>query len=249
MSARTLTILGCDGSHPGPGGAASGYLVRATGLLVALDMGPGTFANLQTEIDPGQLDAVIITHEHPDHMGDLDSLAVWRMHHEIASPVSLYAPEGVRERCYFADQGVFEFHLVHGGDVVEVADAERQRIRVEFSQTDHGPETLAVALCAMADPAASLAYSADTGAEWSPAAFSVPISTYLCEASYLESAEGRFRHLSGRQAGRLAGEAGVDTLITTHRWVSTDPDALLEETQASFGRAVRQATLRARFEW
>jgi len=39
----TLTVLGCDGSHPGPGGAGSGYLVRhwASATALWLDAGPG----------------------------------------------------------------------------------------------------------------------------------------------------------------------------------------------------------------
>gem|GEM_PF-4664493 len=59
----TLTVLGCDGSYPGPSGlaggqgssgAASGYLVRSWGSGTALwvDAGPGTFANLQRFLDP-----------------------------------------------------------------------------------------------------------------------------------------------------------------------------------------------------
>ena len=74
---RTLTVLGCDGSWPGPGGAGSGYLVRAAGTSILLDAGPGTFAQLQQHADPGDITAVILTHVHPDHWTDLESFATW----------------------------------------------------------------------------------------------------------------------------------------------------------------------------
>ena len=69
--AFTLTVLGCDGSWPGPGGAGSGYLVRICDTAVVLDAGPGTFAILQEVIDPSEVDAVVISHHHHDHWTDL----------------------------------------------------------------------------------------------------------------------------------------------------------------------------------
>ena len=38
---------------------------------MVVDAGPGTFAVLQTVIDPAEIDAVVITHHHPDHWTDL----------------------------------------------------------------------------------------------------------------------------------------------------------------------------------
>jgi hypothetical protein len=41
LAGGTITVLGCDGSYPGPGGAASGYLVEASGVVIWLEAGPG----------------------------------------------------------------------------------------------------------------------------------------------------------------------------------------------------------------
>ena len=82
----TLTVLGCDGSHVGAGGAASGYLVRSwtTGTTVWLDAGPGTFANLQLFCDPASLDAIVLSHEHSDHWSDIAGF-VTAAHHTLGS--------------------------------------------------------------------------------------------------------------------------------------------------------------------
>ncbi len=76
MTRANLKVLGCDGGYPGPGGAGSGYLVRMAGATVCLDMGPGVLARLQMELPLSGLDAVVVSHEHPDHRADLEALAV-----------------------------------------------------------------------------------------------------------------------------------------------------------------------------
>src|SRR5262249_41593551 len=74
-----LTVLGCSGSYPGPGAACSGYLVRGGGANVAVDLGPGSLANLQEHLDLDDLDAVVLTHAHPDHWTDLCGLhTAWK---------------------------------------------------------------------------------------------------------------------------------------------------------------------------
>ena len=91
---NTLTVLGCDGSYPGPGGAASGYLVEDGTTSLWLDAGTGTFANLQRLGDPGSVDALVLSHEHPDHWSDLESFAAWRLRTGPRPPVPVYAPPG-----------------------------------------------------------------------------------------------------------------------------------------------------------
>src|SRR5271155_1330532 len=105
----TLTVLGCDGSWPGPGGAGSGYLVRADHTSVLLDAGPGTFANLCRWGDPALVAAVGLTHEHPDHWTDLESYATWagygpgreRFRDAGGGGLTVYAPPGLRRWSHF----------------------------------------------------------------------------------------------------------------------------------------------------
>ena len=70
----TLTVLGCSGTYPQPGGACSGYLVRSGPTAVVVDLGSGTLANLQRHVAIADVDALVLTHEHPDHWLDLPLL-------------------------------------------------------------------------------------------------------------------------------------------------------------------------------
>lgn len=259
----SLTVLGCDGSYPGPGGAASGYLVQGGGVTLWLDAGAGTFAALQLVTDPGALDAVVLSHEHPDHWSDVDSLAVWLRGAALGRPVPVYAPPGLRARSYFSDDPVLAWHEVEPSwrlvlrprRAPSQPDGPDGGLRLSFCATDHGPPTLAVRVeHAVAGEAGvpagpALGYTADTGPDWSPEELGPGIGLLLCEATYTRDHEGEARHLSGRQAGGMAAGAGVGRLVLTHRRPSTGAAVLAAEAAEAFGGPVEQAAAGRVLSW
>ena len=66
-----LTVLGCWAPYPKAGGACPGYLVQVGETNILLDCGNGVLSNLQRHLDFRSLNAVIISHLHPDHFADL----------------------------------------------------------------------------------------------------------------------------------------------------------------------------------
>ena len=246
---RTLTVLGCDGSWPGPGGAGSGYLVRAAGTSILLDTGPGTFAQLQQHTDPGAISAVILTHAHSDHWTDLESFATWagygpdreRFRPPAGRPLPVLAPPGLRERSQYAGASWVDWRELAPSMVLNLGVLEAR-----FGATDHGTPTLAVHV---SHEGATLAYSADSGPGWSVEELGPEIGTFLCEATYTEELEGSLLHLSGREAGSMARAAGVLRLIVTHRWPTVAADDVRREAVRAFGRSVEQASTGAVFAW
>jgi ribonuclease BN (tRNA processing enzyme) len=76
VAAVRLTVVGCSGSFPQPDAAASCYLVEADDdagrtWRVLLDLGSGALGPLQRHADLHALDAVLLSHLHPDHCIDL----------------------------------------------------------------------------------------------------------------------------------------------------------------------------------
>jgi ribonuclease BN (tRNA processing enzyme) len=69
-----LTVLGRSPASPNPGEACAGYLVEGGGARVVVDIGPGVVAQLLRYHHPDELDAVIVSHMHADHMLDLVTL-------------------------------------------------------------------------------------------------------------------------------------------------------------------------------
>jgi ribonuclease BN (tRNA processing enzyme) len=69
-----LTVLGGCGAWPEAGQACSGFLVEHDGFRLVVDLGHATAPRLLERAAPGQVDAVFISHGHPDHRVDLNPL-------------------------------------------------------------------------------------------------------------------------------------------------------------------------------
>jgi len=230
-----VTVLGCDGSWPGPGGAGSGYLVTYRSTTVWLDAGPGTFATLQQHVDPAAVDAVVVSHDHSDHWSDLQCLDTYTRFGPGRSPVPVFGPRSGSSWTGLRRSGAFDWHPLSDGDLVEIGE-----LACRFSRTDHGPETLAVR---MDGGGRSLGYSADSGPDWSFLELGTGIDLALCEATYTSGDEGTAGHMSGRQAGAQARHAGASRLVLTHRWPSVSAAAVAAEAAEAFGGEVEQAAI------
>jgi ribonuclease BN (tRNA processing enzyme) len=234
----TLTVLGCDGSHAGAGGSASGYLVRSwsSGTSVWVDAGPGTFANLQRFCTPLSLTAIVLTHEHLDHWSDLSGFLVASRYAwgPPPTPIRVYAPPGLSDLIQ-EYEGIVRWCEVGDGDGADVGD-----LRLRFSRTDHPPPTLAVRV---EGAGRALAYTSDSGPGWSVGALGPDIDLALCEATYTAAHEGTAGHMSGRQAGSMARAAGVRRLVITHRWPTVPQESVEAEATEAFGGRVVSAAV------
>ena len=229
----SVTILGCAGSYPAAGQACSSYLVRSSTTTLWLDAGSGSLANLQRHVDIVDVDAIVLSHEHPDHTGDLAGFYVACKYYLHRQHVPVYAPAGVADTVYYSGDPI-AWHDVTDGSEVDVGG-----LHLTFSRTDHPTETVAVRVDG---EGRSLGYSADSGPAWSLSKLGPGIDLALCEATYLSEHEGRAQHMSARQAGRSGREAGVGRLVLTHQQPGTDRDAVIAEGSAAFGAPVEVAT-------
>lgn len=231
----SLTTLGCSGSYGAPaGGACSGYLVRTPDATLWLDCGNGTLPELQRHTDVAEIDAVVITHTHPDHCADIYGLHVLNKYGIDRCGLDVYAPAGAEEQLgalvHDGWAGTFAWHTVHDGDAAAVHDT-----RLRFSATDHSVPTLAVEVAARDR---RLVYTSDTGPRWSPEAFGGGADLVLSEATYLHERIPYDKHLSAHQAGLLAREAAARRLMITHLWPTIDPRRAQEEAAGAYGAEV-----------
>lgn len=260
-----LTVVGCAGSFPSPDSAASCYLVEVdddAGRLwrVALDLGSGAVGPLQRYAPLEELDAVLLSHLHPDHFLDVCGLYVSRRYRPggvAESRLPLYGPAGTGERIQQAYGGESggessgESSDLFSGldatfDLRQLADAVSVQIgplAVTPYRVRHPVEAYGLRVERRVGRRTQvLAYTGDTDTCDSLLPLARAADVLLAEASFQEGRDlTRGVHLTGRRAGQLAAAAGCRRLVLTHLPVWTDPDVVLAEARAEFPGAVELA--------
>lgn len=233
-----LTVLGRHGPYPAPGGACSGYLVRAGQANIVLDLGAGTLSRLMGLLPELNLDCVILSHLHSDHISDMFVLryALRQMSDrgvKVTLPLPVIAPEEPRE----------EHKLLTGSGVYDLTTAQDELqirikdVRIRLKRVTHPVPAYAVA---MEHEGKRFVYTGDTGARSDLAEFCYGADLLLADANYLdeENPGAGAPHLSAGQAGKLAADAWVKQLVLTHiRGSSCDTDRLLKQAQRYFKNA------------
>ena len=204
-----------------------------------MDTGSGTFNALCDLMDPADLDAIIVSHVHPDHSVDLFPLYHYLRFGSVpAVPIPLFAPEGVVERVgAFVATGV----VSHIEDVFAPRLPEDTAIgpmTLRFGRADHPVPTLQVRVEA---EGRSCVYSADTGTGSDLVMLAAGANTLLAEATFQGPDKPAPHHLTATEAGEIAHRAGVERLIMTHLLPSLDPHQSIEEAEAAFGGDVMVA--------
>jgi ribonuclease BN (tRNA processing enzyme) len=179
-----LTVLGAGpawSNRPGSSGAA--YLVRAGATAILLDLGQGSFPRLAGAIEPSSVDAVLISHLHPDHFIDLIPLRHY-LAYQMVPPQRLrvVAPAGLAGR-------IDALHDQPGFTLVAL-DCEPYpaqpfaigALTIEARRITHTANSHAVRL-GTAD-GAGLVYSGDCGAAGDLAPLIRPGDTLLVEVSF-----------------------------------------------------------------
>lgn len=248
-----LVVLGNSGSYPGPGSACSGYLVCDGDTTLLLDCGPGVVANLQTVVSVNDLSGVFITHMHADHFLDLVSLRYACVYGKDPRrellPVFL-PPEG---QCIW-EQVTSAFDETRGSfsapfDLSEYQEDTHYRtgsFTVRPMQLDHFVPDYGMRV----EGDGVLAYTGDTAPCVAAANLAREADLFLCEASYAERdpSTGKRGHLTAAEAGALAREADVRSLLLTHFHPDTDRSLILDRAREASDLAVALSELHASYE-
>ncbi|GAA3067717.1 MULTISPECIES: MBL fold metallo-hydrolase [Actinomycetes] len=244
-----LTIIGCSGSFPGPESPASCYLLSAEHdgrtWRIILDLGNGALGKPQQHIALEDLDAVCLSHLHPDHYMDLCGLHVairWRPGGWPGPHLPVFGPLNTDQRIANAygmepDPGMhpdFDFHSWNPWQVEQIGPFRITAIPVRH------PIDEAYALRVEAPGAdgrlRTLTYSGDTDACDNLVEAARGTDLFLCEAAFEDGRDDHIEgvHLNGRRAGEMASAAEAGRLLLTHIPVWTSKKVLLEHAAATY---------------
>lgn len=238
-----LTIVGCSGSFPGPGSAASCYLVEADGFRMLLDLGSGALGALQRYAGLDDIDAICLSHLHADHCLDMCGYQVVRTYHPAGQlrKIPVYGPAGTADRLDRAaglDGGprmaaAFDFVTLEPGKL------EIGPVAVTVDHVNHPVETFGFRL---EHDGRAIAYSADTGPSRQLVDLAAGADVLLCEASFAAGPGlPADLHLTAGQAGEHAARAEVGQLVLTHLVPWNSRDRALAEASVAYSGALSLA--------
>ncbi len=235
-----VVLLGTGSPLPDPNRAGPATLVRVGGRPFLVDCGRGVLQRAAAVgVGAGQIDALLLTHLHSDHITDLNDVITTRWVTSFApSPLRIFGPPGTKEvvastlAVLRLDIG---YRLEHHEDltwsppveVTEVLDGvvlDEAGVTITAAPTDHRPvaptcgyriehEGRAVVLAGDTVPCETLDRLA-AGAD-------VLVHTVIREELITQAGVQRLRdicdyHSSVEQAAQTAARAGVTTLMLTH---------------------------------
>ncbi|RSL32703.1 MBL fold metallo-hydrolase [Salibacterium salarium] len=225
-----VTVVGYWHAFPAAGEATSGYLIEKDGFNVLIDCGSGVASQVQHYCNLAEIDAVVISHYHDDHVSDIGSLHYYRL---LQPHISEYPQQPFT--MYGHDEDVESFQkLSFQGEVNAQAYEAGQPLNVgpftfHFYKTTHPVPCYAMKI---ESKDSTLFYTADTGFTTEMAEAAAGADLLIAESSFYKGQDSaRFGHMTSEEAGQMAGLAKVPTLLLTHLPHFGDHSQLVVEAQ------------------
>lgn len=242
-----VTCLGCWGAYPAAASANSAFLLEENDFRLLIDCGSGVLSQLQRVIRIDQLDALLLSHYHHDHMADMGCLQYAMMiqnllgHRKQALPI------------YAHGEGENLFHTLtykeftSGNRIFAHRPVQIGPWSVDFCPTNHPAYCLAIKIIS---PTITLVFTADTGWSDKLASFCQEADVLICEASlYKEQKRLVQGHLTSEEAGLLAASTKAKQLILTHLPHYGDRGLLVKEAQEVYSGSVLLAEEQMQWNW
>nr|WP_241266761.1 MBL fold metallo-hydrolase [Streptomyces scabichelini] len=207
-----------------------------------VDPGYATLPRLLDHITADAVDAVLVTHGHPDHCADLNPLLRARALADDPPPaLPLYAPSGALDAVLALDRPGMLAPAYSRRDFAPGAVLTAGPFTVVTAPLPHHVTNAGLRLTT-ADGV--LAYTGDTGPSPEIVRLARDADVLLSEATYPHQVpdEDAPYLLTAVLAGRYAAEAGVARLLLTHLWPGTDPATAVRAAAGAYDGPVDVAT-------
>jgi ribonuclease BN (tRNA processing enzyme) len=226
-----LTVIGNTGPYPGPGDVCSGYLLEVDGKKILLDCGSGVLQALQKKCKLDEIDAVILSHLHSDHMSDMLVMR-YAMMFSNKDKLPVYMPS----------QPETEAWLLSGCEKFDVIDIESYKfygigdIKIYFMEVKHPVLTYATRI---EYDGKVIVYSGDTMYDERLINFALDADLFICDAAFSdEEYWPAAPHASAKQAATMASLANVKRLVLTHFSPLANKMIILSEAKSIFKHCI-----------
>lgn len=226
-----ITVVGFWGAYPEENEATSCYLLEKDGFKLLIDCGSGALNQLPKYVDPFDLDALILSHYHQDHIADVGVLQYqFLVQNGIRDQKKKLPIFGHTEDLESFDKLDHEYTFSKAYD-----PAAKLRIgpfEIQFLKTIHPVVCYAMRIT---DGNHVITYTADSSFTEKFIEFSRDSDLLITDCNFYEGQDGsQAGHMNSTECGLLAKKANVETLILSHHPHFGDRSKLLEETSKHF---------------
>ena len=237
-----ITLLGTGSPIPDPNRAGPSTLVRAGGYAFLVDCGRGVLQRAATVgVAANGLSALLLTHLHSDHIGDLGDVLITRWISTFdphPTPLPIIGPPGTAETVEATLKALSHdigYRMAHHADLnappaVEVHEHtdgpvwDRDGVSIRVAPTDHRPVAPTIGF-RIESGSASVVLAGDTvpcaGLDRLAAGAGALVHTVIRKDIVTNIPQQRLKdiceyHSSVQEAAATAARAGVSTLVMTH---------------------------------
>lgn len=234
-----LTVIGFWGGYPPKNGASSGYLLEEDGFHLLLDCGSGILSKLQNVVQPEELQAVLLSHYHSDHIADIGVLQHARLiQGYLGKQMSVLPIYG-----HYDDQSEFSnltYKEITKGFAYDLnSSLTIGPFKISFLRTDHPVPCYAMRFEAGGK---TLVYTADGSYKEELIDFCKQADLLLCECNFYGDQDGKQAgHMTSLEAGELAQKAAVKQLLLTHLPHYGNPLKLVSEASTKYTGIIKLA--------
>lgn len=226
-----LTALGVWGGYPYKDAGTTAYLLTSnSGFNLMIDAGSRAVTELEHEVSPLCIDAVIVSHYHQDHIADLGVLRQYRQLWPKTDPdwdsaiLKIYGHnEDTHEFQNLTLDGVSEGIAYDVNGVQKIGPFD-----ITFTKTVHPIICYAMRITER-KTGQTLVFTGDTGWFNGLVDFSKDADMLLADVYFFSDKSNMPNHLSSLEAGRIAREAKVKQLVLTHLPQFGDLEQLCQE--------------------
>jgi ribonuclease BN (tRNA processing enzyme) len=222
-----MTVLGACGAWPEAGRACSSFLVEHDGFRLLVDVGYAAVPRLLEHVAARDVDAVFVSHGHPDHCADLNPLLRARaLNASPPPPLPVYALPGALDAVLALDEPGM---LDDAYELREFSAGAELRIGPFAAATRLLPHWVPNAGVRLTAGGRTLAYTGDTGPSPEVVTLARQADLLVAEATRVGPVPPGSREFSSTaaDAARQAAQAGAARLLLTHLWPGTDHAAAL----------------------
>ncbi|MGL4818534.1 MAG: MBL fold metallo-hydrolase [Bacilli bacterium] len=223
-----FTVLGYWGGFPEKNEASTGFLLEHDGFRLLLDCGSGVLAKLQNYCSPLDVDAVLLTHYHHDHIADIGPLHYARQILKSDCTLPIYGHSG--------DEANF-LRLSHAPVAEGVAYDPNKSLtigpfHITFLRTIHPVECYAVRIC---DGDSTITFTADSSMTDAFFTFAKESDLLIADCNLFAGMDGSANgHMTSTEVGTIARMANVKRLLLSHFPHSGDLEQLRQEAKEQF---------------